>query len=147
LVLKGRQIGISLQSLRRFLVTLLLSTSSATEDILFTIICDNCFVLDAAGRYFDISVEALANRWELLVHCYAVSCNETLAVWDNNGSVGNCEFGVAHACSSYAADRFLGVCENPNYAVEGDSYGYDREQPIYFKHSIYSSSMLRIHHF
>jgi len=61
LILKGLEIGISLQSLRRFLVTLLLSVTSATEDILFSIICDNCFVLDAAGRYFDISVDALAN--------------------------------------------------------------------------------------
>jgi hypothetical protein len=90
---------------------------------LFSIICGNCFVLDAAGCYFDILVEALANWWELLVHCSAVSCNETWAVWDNNGSVGNCEFGVAHACSSYAADRFPGVCENSDHAVEEDSYG------------------------
>jgi hypothetical protein len=61
LVLKGLEIGISLQSLRHFLVTLLLSAASATEDILFSIICANCFVLDAAGCYFDISVEAPAN--------------------------------------------------------------------------------------
>jgi hypothetical protein len=61
LVPKGLEIGISLQSLRRLLVTLLLSATSATEDILFIIICGNCFVLDAAGCYFDISVDALAN--------------------------------------------------------------------------------------
>jgi len=47
--------------MRRFLITLLLSATPATEDILFSIICDNCIVLDAAGYYFDISVDALAN--------------------------------------------------------------------------------------
>jgi hypothetical protein len=67
------------------------------------------------------------------VHCSVVSFNETWAVWDNSGSVGDCEFGVAHACSCYAADRCLGVCENPNYLVEGDSYRYDREQCFHFK--------------
>jgi hypothetical protein len=61
LAVKGLEIGISLQSLQRFLVTFLLSAPSATEDILFSIICGNCFVLDAAGCYFDILVEALAN--------------------------------------------------------------------------------------
>jgi len=63
LILKGLEIGISLQSMRRFLITLLLSATPATEDILFSIICDNCIVLDAAGYYFDISVDALANWW------------------------------------------------------------------------------------
>jgi hypothetical protein len=85
LILKGLEIGISLQSLRRFLATLLLSATSATEDILFSIICDNCFVLDVAGCYFDISAVALANCWELLVHCSTVSSNETWAVWDKSG--------------------------------------------------------------
>jgi hypothetical protein len=61
LILKELEIGISLQSLRRFLVTLVLLVTSVTEDILFSIICDNCFVLDAAGCYFDISVDVLAN--------------------------------------------------------------------------------------